>query len=244
MRFFVGLHQPSDARHVDACCVSVNRLRKRVSFPVSDWLMDSGAFTEILTHGGYRHSVEAYASEVKRWAGVGRLLAAATQDFMCEPFILQRTGLTVADHQRLTIERFDALRRCDTGGVSVLPVLQGYQPHEYARHVRQYGERLAPGAWVGVGSVCKRNASPESIVAVLLSIKSERPDLRLHGFGLKQTALADPRVVGLLASADSMAWSFAARKEGRNANDWREAVSYCKRVIGAPAQLSFYGVAS
>jgi hypothetical protein len=43
-----------------------------------------------------------------------------------------------------------------------------------------------------------------------MAIKNERPDLRLHGFGLKTTALADPLVRSMLWSADSMAWSFAA----------------------------------
>ena len=31
MKFYVGLHQPSDAQHFDRCMVSVNRLRNRKS---------------------------------------------------------------------------------------------------------------------------------------------------------------------------------------------------------------------
>jgi hypothetical protein len=92
------------------------------------------------------------------------------------------------------------------------------------------GARLAPGAWVGVGSVCKRNGSPAAIEAVLLAIKRERPDLRLHGFGLKSTALSSRLVRELLHTADSMAWSFAARKQGRNANCWREAMAFKDRI--------------
>jgi hypothetical protein len=34
-----------------------------------------------------------------------------------------------------------------------------------------------------------------------------------------------------LHSADSMAWSFAARWEGRNRNDWREAKNFIERVM-------------
>lgn len=57
-KLYVGLHQPSDAQHFDAAFVSVNRLRNRKSdFVVGDWIMDSGAFTEIATHGRYRESV-------------------------------------------------------------------------------------------------------------------------------------------------------------------------------------------
>lgn len=49
-------------------------------------------------------------------------------------------------------------------------------------------------------------------------------------FGLKITALKSPRVRRLLWSADSMAWSFAARYEGRNPNDWREARRFARAV--------------
>jgi len=78
-------------------------------------------------------------------------------------------------------------------------------------------------AWVGVGSVCKRNGNIQAIESVLLAIHAERPDLLLHGFGLKTTALSSGLVQELLHTADSMAWSFAARMAGRNANNWREA---------------------
>lgn len=84
--------------------------------------------------------------------------------------------------------------------------------------------------WVGVGSVCKRNTNVAEIERILSAIKAERPDLRLHGFGLKITALGSPLVRSLLHSSDSMAWSRAARAEGRNANDWREAKAYEQKV--------------
>jgi hypothetical protein len=237
LRFFTGLHQPSDAKHFDAAFISVNRLRaRRGPFVVGDWIMDSGAFTEISTHGRYRHAVADYAAEIRRWIGNGNMLAAVSQDYMCEPWIVAKTGLSVAEHQRLTIERYDALI-AEEVGVYVLPVLQGYEPQDYAAHVRAYGDRLAHGAWAGVGSICKRNGDPRAIASVLLAIKRERPDLRLHGFGLKTTALADPLVMSLLETADSMAWSFAARKAGRNANDWREAVEWTRRIAERPVQF-------
>lgn len=244
MRFFTGLHQPSDASEFDAAFISVNRLRNRKApIRARDWIMDSGAFTEISTHGTYRHSVSEYAAEIRRWSkNGGVLLAAVAQDYMCEPWILDKTGLSVPDHQRLTIERYDDLLREDVGGVYIIPVLQGYAPADYVLHVRQYGERLAHGAWVGVGSVCKRNGDPRSIEAVLLAIKSERPDLRLHGFGLKTTALASGLVRELLYTADSMAWSFSARKQGRNGNDWREAKRWASRIEQMPTQRQLFVV--
>lgn len=227
--FFAGVHHPHNAAKVPAAFISVHALRRRRSgFPVRRWVMDSGAFRTIEVHGGYPHPVEEYAAQIRRFAHNGCLLAAVSQDFMCEPFLLERTGLSVVDHQRMTIERYDALLRCDTAGVRIMPVLQGYQPDDYATHVRAYGDRLAQRAWVGVGSVCKRNGDPGAIEGVLLAIRRARPDLRLHGFGLKLTALSSGLVRELLWSADSMAWS--ARRQGRSPNDIREAQAFVRRV--------------
>lgn len=201
--------------------------------------MDSGAFTEISTHGTYRHSVGEYAAEIRRWSTNGNLLAAVSQDWMCEPWIIEKTGLSVLEHQRLTVERYDALLAEDTAGVYVLPVLQGYAPQDYIRHIRLYGDRLATGAWVGVGSICKRNSNARAIEAVLLAIHGERPDLQLHGFGLKSTALRSSLVFELLHTSDSMAWSFNARKQGRNPNDWREAKKWMRQIEGVPRQMTW-----
>lgn len=241
MRFFTGLHQPSDAKEFQAAFVSVNRLRRRKSpFKVGDWIMDSGAFTQILKHGGYTEDVAVYAAEIRRWAGNGRLLAAVAQDYMCEEHMLKITGMTIEQHQKLTIERYDALVKCDVAGVAIMPVLQGYEPQDYVAHLAAYGDRLAHGAWVGVGSVCKRNGNPRAVEAVLLAIHRARPDLLLHGFGLKSTALSSWLVTELLHTADSMAWSFAARRAGRNPNDWREAMAWTSRITGRPLQFGLF----
>lgn len=245
MRFFTGLHQPSDAQHFDAAFVSVNRLRKRRGgFAVRDWIMDSGAFTEISTHGHYRHSVDEYAAEIRRWSKNGNLLAAVAQDWMCEPFIVAKTGLSVLKHQQITVERYDALMALDTARVYILPVLQGFAPADYVAHIAMYGDRLKPGMWVGVGSICKRNGDVRAIQEVLHAIKSVRPDLRIHGFGLKTTALADPWIQSMLETADSMAWSFAARILGRNGNDYREAIRWTQNIVKRPVQHMLFRMAT
>lgn len=240
MDFYIGLHQPADAASISPAMISVNRLRSRKSaFAVRDWIMDSGAFSTILRFGGYQEPVSDYAHQIKRWSKNGNLLAAVAQDYMCEPHMLAKTGLTIEDHQRLTIERYDALLQCDVGGVRIMPVLQGYSAQSYVEHIRQYGARLHRDMWVGVGSVCKRNADPKSIEAVLLAIKRERPDLYLHGFGIKSTALKSSLVRSLLHSADSMAWSYHARSNGRNGNDWKEARAWLQKIIRRPVQSCF-----
>lgn len=233
--FYVGLHQPADAANFERACISINRLRGRKK-PIScEVLVDSGAFTELHQYGRYRHSVADYAAELRRLNGTVNIIAAVAQDYMCEPFMLAKTGLSVEEHQRLTIERYDALLAQQLP-FPIMPVLQGYAPADYVRHLAAYGDRLTPGMWVGVGSVCKRNGDPESIVSVLSAVHSARPDLRYHGFGVKQTALLHPGVRELLYSADSMAWSFAARKQGRDGNSWKEAKDFAVRISAITAK--------
>lgn len=248
MDFYVGLHQPSDARHFSHCCIHVGRLGTRQKLlGCKKMILDSQAFRILELHGDHQLSPAEYAAIGARLAGLCDELVMVTQDYPCERYMFQRrfehTGVrfTVADHQCLTIARYDELHfHASQLDLAVMPVLQGYAPHEYVDHIRQYGRRLRPGAWVGVGSVCKRNGDPSAIRDVLYSIKKARSDLRLHGFGLKSTALAWGWIRDALYSADSMAWSYAARKQGRNANDWNEADAYQKRIGGAIDDLPMF----
>jgi hypothetical protein len=231
VKFFVGLPEPSMAQYFDAAFISITRTQRRAGpFEAGEWIADSGAYTQVSQHGGYLTTPVEHAAEIRRVKGNGKLLAAVAQDYMCEPHVLHRTGLTVADHQRMTIERYDQLTDAGTDGVYVLPVLQGWCAGDYADHVEAYGARLPENAWVGVGSVCKRNTDPIRIMRVLYAIHDVRPDLRLHGFGLKSTALAFAPIRERLHTADSMAWSYAARKQGRDQNDWREAREFADRI--------------
>jgi hypothetical protein len=141
MIFYVGLHQPSDAKHFQRVFLSVNRVRNRKKeIGASAWIMDSGAFTEISTYGRYRQSVKEYGAVVNRWAYDPTLIAAVSQDYMCEPWIVEKTGLSITEHQRLTIERYDALRVL-VSGVYIMPVIQGYDSPEYLSHLKMYGDR-------------------------------------------------------------------------------------------------------
>lgn len=201
MLFFTGLHQPGDAKHFERACISIHRLEKRRK-PVEcgSVFIDSGAFTKLAKHGCYPEPVGVYAAQLHRLhtQGVVRIAVASCQDYMCEPFMLAKTGLTVLDHQRLTIERYDTLvtelDRLFDGAVpfEVLPVLQGFTIADYLRHIDMYGDRLTPGMWVGVGSVCKRQGRPAVIEDLLCSIKEVRPDLRLHGFRREADGAAKP----------------------------------------------------
>lgn len=137
---------------------------------------------------------------------IGSLDWAAPQDWMCEPWILQKTGLTIYDHQCLTIESFLRLRA--KSKAHVIPVLQGWNLMDYHRHFEMYqqaGIELDTEPTVGIGSVCRRQ-STEEIEQIVGSLQG----LNLHGFGVKTNGLS--RYGDKLFSADSMAWSFRARR--------------------------------
>lgn len=263
MSFLVGIPEPSWAHRFEEVFISIARLRRRKAAflpPRRRWAMDSAGFTEVALNGGYQTSPATFAEEAADWVTrVPGCCFVASQDFMCEPFVLAKTGLTVPEHQRLTVDRFDAISarwaQLVGDGPPILPVLQGYMPDEYLRHLEDYGDRIGHGAWVGVGSVCKRQGNISLIRELLGAIKRERPDLRLHGFGVKITALQDPLIREQLFSADSMAWSFEARKVGqrerqltgstqRSPNNWREAQAFVERVAAPPRghlQPSLFG---
>jgi hypothetical protein len=245
MRFYVGTDRLRHAARLQRAFISVNVLKQRKSnFPANDWIMDSGAFTTIAQHGAYPDSPAEYARHIKRWASAPGFTAAVSQDYMCEDVMLRRTGLSVQEHIRLTVERYDALMGCDVGGALILPVLQGFHSGDYLACLHLYGERLAPGAWVGVGSVCKRNGSPAQILYILSAIRQARPDLKLHGFGIKTTALAVPAIRESFYSADSMAWSYHARKQGRDQHSIDEALMFETKIASicsSRLQGGFFG---
>jgi hypothetical protein len=152
-----------------------------------------------------------YVQLARRYAvEVGKLQAAAPQDWMCEPSILAKTKLTVAQHQRRTVDNYLRLRDL-APDVPWFPVLQGWRLSDYFRHVDAYFAAdvdLQTLPLVGLGTVCRRQHT-EAITKLVSALSSYR--LRLHGFGVKQQGLAT--IGHLLQSADSMAWSFTARRQ-------------------------------
>ena len=241
--FYLGVHRLTGLARFERVMVSVNVLehdRRESDFPVRSWIMDSGAFTRVTSGRGHM-ALDEYARWIRRFAECGDLEAAVSQDYMCEPIALEATKWTVAQHQKETTVRYLALLDRDLP-VYLMPVVQGQTPDDYRRHLEQYGRTLEEGAWVGVGSVCKRNGSPNEVVEILRAISTDRPDLLWHGFGLKKTALASGFVRSMLYSCDSMAWSLAARKAGRDANSLDEAARYAANLGVQPVQAGMEGV--
>jgi len=252
-QFFLGTHLPGwlSVEQPDGpgsapvpLFVSDRRLRDYKTLPRAraPWALDSGGFTELSTYGSWDHGPppKEYAARVRRYADeIGHLVWVAPQDWMCEPWILAKTGLSVEDHQRRTTANFLELR--NLLGDLVVPVVQGDDCIAYLRHRDAYdraGVDLGRERIVGVGSVCRRQATAQA--GQIFAALRESGVPRLHGFGLELIGLTLSG--GLLMSADSMAWSYAARRELplsgctthiNCANCFRYAHRWYRQVLGA-----------
>ena len=214
MRFYLGTHQPGWLTRTDVpLFISEMRLRDRKSLPRAQgaWALDSGGFSQLSLHGAWPDGADRlYVEHVRRYRDeIGSLDWAAPQDWMCEPIMLKKTGLSVAEHQRRTVRNFLALRSLDAS-LPFVPVLQGWERDDYLRCIDLYdahGVTLA--GRVGIGTVCRRQGTRDA-EAIVRSVKRAIPATALHVFGAKITGLE--RYADALGSADSMAWSYHARR--------------------------------
>ena len=244
VRFYIGTDNPSwlwnplISHH--NLFVSRTRLKKYKKYrpALCDWALDSGAFTELLLNGRWTVTPAEYVDMCRRLQDqCGRIDFCSIMDWMCEEEIIKGgfisgrtapgTGLTLKDHQKLTVESYFTLSGLEPS-INWLPVLQGFSEEEYIDCVRLYesaGLDLRD-KWVGVGSVCRRQGTNE-IASVLRTLSSL--GMRLHGFGVKVQGLE--KSVPYLHSADSMAWSYGARRKNLKSPSCTETHRDCRHCV-------------
>ena len=249
MRFYLGTCEPSWLAKVPVpLFISRRRLQRLKTLPraITPWALDSGGFTELLMFGEWRTSPHTYVALVRRYYDqIGHLEWAAPQDWMCESDMLNRTGLTVAEHQTRTVDNYLTLRTL-AADLPIVPTLQGWTVDDYLRHVDQYAEagiNLERLDRVGLGSVCRRQATGEAE-----NIVQRLQPLKLHGFGMKTDAVH--RFGQLLTSSDSMAWSYAGRRRpspGCTKTTCNNCLHYAlewRERLHTPRTPTLFGIAS
>lgn len=219
--------------------ISHRRLKRYKQLPkaLGPWCLDSGGFSELSLYGKWVTTPEEYVAAVRRYRDeIGNLQWAAPMDMMVEPVMRERTGLTVRQHQYLTVENVVLLRYM-APDLPIIPVLQGWNLTDYLACIRMYDEagiNLKHEQIVGLGSVCRRQATDE--IGRIVETLHDR-GLKLHTFGVKTEGLR--KYHRFVTSADSMAWSFRGRRAGacvhgsgaqseanclKFAQEWREKV--------------------
>jgi len=214
--FYLGVPEPYWLNRLRIpMFVSHRRLRRTRGWlpALAPWALDSGGFTEVTMNGAWQTTPKEYVDATRRYVEeIGKLDFAAPQDWMCEPFALSKTGLTIKRHQELTIDNYIALRML-APELPFIPVVQGWEPDDYSRCLDMYQARgidLEAQPRVGVGSVCRRQRTLE-----LLDVtdRFRGTGLKLHLFGVKRTGLQ--KVHQQVVSSDSMSWTLEAKYEGK-----------------------------
>lgn len=214
MRFYLGTDEANwlwTGHNRHPLFVSRRRIvrYKKLQPANTRWALDSGGFTELNMYGRWQTTPHQYAAQVQRFVNeIGQLDWAAPQDWMCEPQVLRRTGLTVEQHQALTVRNYIDLKTISPQ-LPFIPALQGWHADDYLRHVDMYqhaGIDLTAVPIVGMGTFCRR-ASTRPVQQLVQRLAND--GLNMHGFGVKQDGL--PIMGHHLHSSDSMAWSLTAR---------------------------------
>jgi hypothetical protein len=218
VKFYLGTHEPSWLEHKKdkiPFFISRRRLIRRKKLPIANynWALDSGGFTELNQIGNWSITAKEYKNEVIKYINeIGKMDFASSQDWMCEPFVLKKTKLTVKEHQKRTVENYIELMNLDSS-IPWLPVIQGFELTEYLQCIELYNKYnidLTKCKLVGLGSVCRRQGTLEA-ANIVKTI--DKLNINLHGFGFKIQGFKLCKQN--LVSADSMAWSLNARRDKR-----------------------------
>jgi hypothetical protein len=224
MAYFTGVGHPHHLRESPVpLFLSVPTLaryqRRGARFPVklgqAPYAGDSGAYAALMLgtdRAGHPWSLPAaeYGALWQRLQDdIGPAEFVAIQDWPSEADVRAATGLTVREHQDLTLRSFLDLSAMYPA-IRWLPTLQGWTPADYVNHFHAYARAGVDltGRWVGIGSVCRRG-SQRQIASVFNTLAPL--GMRMHAFGLSINGLR--LVAHLLHSSDSQAWSTTARTE-------------------------------
>jgi len=188
------------------CMVSFYELFKRkkdINVGDAAYMIDSGAFTWSRKEEPFPVGPAEYAEHIERWAECGNMCGCLPQDL-----IPGFGGYSIQECQEATTQSYLDVRSHLSDDLYVLPILHGEWPHDFATHVELYGDAIKPNQWVSVGGIVKHSTNQQRLVSIFRAIHGVRPDLRLHGLGIKRGALKSDRIRKYLYTADSARWAF------------------------------------
>lgn len=187
------------------------RLPDPEQFKGIDAALDSAGFVAAVRYGEYQWEVEDYLDLVASFPWTWW----AAMDYCCEPQLAADRPLRLL-RMAATVARYEACASAARrrGLSAPMPVLQGWTVPEYLLSLDWLALEPTP-AMLGVGSVCRRNVrGPDGVLEIIDALDRVLPSsTQLHLFGVKSEALSVLAGHPRIASTDSMAWDFAARRQ-------------------------------
>ena len=211
--------------------LSYNMLRKiktlwKIDIP---FMMDSGAFAVILKYGKYPFTQEEYASGIQKWHPD----IAWTMDYPCEPSVQKKGHYDPVSAQEMTID--NQIKLLDLNANTQM-VVQGWTVQDYLENLDRIKDEGLLTERLGIGSLCRRGQNRE-IARIVRAIHNNVPSwVKLHGFGVKVSVLANTDAKFELYSADSMSWAIEAF--GKYENNGKGAKG--KRIVDKLPVLQLY----
>ncbi len=168
--------------------------------------IDSAGYTSLRKTGALSFTVEDYLRAVE----LHDADYFFTIDYMCEPEVLKKTGLTVRDHQaRTTANTMEIIDKRKSYAITgtFAPVVQGWTVEDYLAHIDELKSAgaLKYATMLGIGTLCCRTRE-DDILRIIHAIRAAVP-MKLHGFGVKLTALQYRLACDALFSVDSHSWA-------------------------------------
>lgn len=212
MKFYVGISSLTHIKDVPKYFMfSTNRLLKRkskINNLNKEWILDSGGYTQLLLNGKYTFTIDDYIKIIT----LQEPDYYVSMDWMCEPWMMEKTGKNIKHHLRKTIENHTKIKEIYDGNSKLMGVIQGYRKEDYLKCIDDLKAYGLIERYMGIGTLCRRQATEEAMEIISL-IKSNLPSwVKLHGFGIKTLAFKKKQVLDMLYSADSHSWSFEGRR--------------------------------
>jgi len=179
-------------------------------YPYELLFIDSGGFFSSMQAGHYTKTDAEYLEYIE----AKNPAFFALRDYPCETELLKKHSRTVFEHIKMTVEHhcllLDMLPEYNINAVPI-PVIQGWSVEDYQLCIDLFRERGLITDYMAIGSVCRRT-SIKNIRDIIVSVRDNLPaKTKLHGFGVKLTALKDLAIWNALYSVDSGAWDYVAR---------------------------------
>jgi len=205
--------QRKTARILNYPNILINFMSRANSLPKYNYqflFIDSGGFYSSMRSGKYTKPDREYLEFIEKVQPE----FFALRDYPCEPQLLKKHDLTAKQNIQRTVDNhivlMDLLPEYQIISQPV-PVIQGWQKEDYLDCIDAFNDAGLMSDYMAIGSVCRRTAV-DNIHKIIVAIRDAIPSwIKLHGFGVKLTALSDLAIWNALYSVDSGAWDYTAR---------------------------------